>query len=197
MLSGFVEALAKRVSGLLLLTATPEQAGIASHFDRLGLLDPDRFTGFDSFVREQQRFAEWNELIVGLQSGQRPSGLPEGIDSHAEPATQIRQLLDRYGTGRVLFRNTRANTGFSPAGLEYLSAAAPRTLQGQRDRTVPETGHSENDWLEADPRVAGWKANSGISNVKVLVIAAHAETALAPTLSSSARAYDVPPSMKG
>ena len=181
MLSGFVEALAKRVSGLLLLTATPEQAGIASHFDRLRLLDPDRFTGFDSFVREQQRFAEWNELIVGLQSGQRPSGLPEGIDSHAEPATQIRQLLDRYGTGRVLFRNTRASIpGFPQRVLNTYPQQPPELYKGNETELFPETGHSENDWLEADPRVAWLESKlRDLKPSKVLVIAAHAETALA------------------
>src|SRR5690606_1104598 len=35
-----VEALAARSAGVLLLTATPEQAGIESHFARLRLLDP-------------------------------------------------------------------------------------------------------------------------------------------------------------
>ena len=37
----FVEKLALKCDGLLLLTATPEQVGIASHFARLRLLDPD------------------------------------------------------------------------------------------------------------------------------------------------------------
>src|SRR5262249_1779183 len=39
----FVEALGNNTPDLLLLTATPEQLGIASHFARLRLLDPDRF----------------------------------------------------------------------------------------------------------------------------------------------------------
>src|SRR5262249_16036899 len=39
----FVEALGRTTSGLLLLTATPDQLGISSHFARLRLLDPDRF----------------------------------------------------------------------------------------------------------------------------------------------------------
>ena len=35
-----IEELSKSCAGLLLLTATPEQVGIASHFARLRLLDP-------------------------------------------------------------------------------------------------------------------------------------------------------------
>jgi ATP-dependent helicase HepA len=36
-----VETLGRKTSGLLLLTATPEQLGMAGHFARLRLLDPD------------------------------------------------------------------------------------------------------------------------------------------------------------
>ena len=38
-----IESLAGQTKGLLLLTATPEQLGVASHFARLRLLDPDRY----------------------------------------------------------------------------------------------------------------------------------------------------------
>ena len=44
-----VERLAKRVPGVLLLTATPEQMGLASHFARLRLLDPDRYHSLEAF----------------------------------------------------------------------------------------------------------------------------------------------------
>ena len=40
-----IERLARVSPGLLLLTATPEQLGVASHFARLRLLDPDRLPG--------------------------------------------------------------------------------------------------------------------------------------------------------
>lgn len=39
-----VEALAQDTAGVLLLTATPDQQGHESHFARLRLLDPERFT---------------------------------------------------------------------------------------------------------------------------------------------------------
>ncbi|MFI7919342.1 DEAD/DEAH box helicase family protein, partial [Acinetobacter baumannii] len=37
-----VEELAENTAGVLLLTATPEQLGVESHFARLRLLDPQR-----------------------------------------------------------------------------------------------------------------------------------------------------------
>jgi ATP-dependent helicase HepA len=42
-----VEALANQTAGVLLLTATPEQLGVASHFARLKLLDPKRFSSLE------------------------------------------------------------------------------------------------------------------------------------------------------
>jgi ATP-dependent helicase HepA len=91
-----VEALGRRTPGLLLLTATPEQLGVASHFARLRLLDPNRFHDLDEFVKETQHYQD-----VALHAEQLPDG--KALDD----------LLDRHGTGRVRFRNTRTRiTGF-------------------------------------------------------------------------------------
>lgn len=49
-----IEELAKQSKGLLLLTATPEQAGIVSHFARLRLLDPSRFYNFSAFKKRKK-----------------------------------------------------------------------------------------------------------------------------------------------
>lgn len=94
----FVEALGSRTPGLLLLTATPEQLGIASHFARLRLLDPDRFYDLDEFMKETESYRE-----TARQAGQI-----------TDPAA-LSDLLDRHGTGRVSFRNTRTTIkGFAP-----------------------------------------------------------------------------------
>jgi ATP-dependent helicase HepA len=53
-----VEAISRRTSGLLLLTATPEQLGLASHFARLRLLDPDRFFDLNEFIGEAEHYRE-------------------------------------------------------------------------------------------------------------------------------------------
>ena len=45
-----IEQLAEHVPGVLLLTATPEQLGMESHFARLRLLGPNRFHDFAQFV---------------------------------------------------------------------------------------------------------------------------------------------------
>ncbi|WP_289302965.1 RNA polymerase-associated protein RapA, partial [Methylophaga sp. UBA3996] len=122
-----VETLAAQIPALLLLTATPEQLGIESHFARLRLLDSDKFYDFDAFVKQEAAYQPVSELIEQLDAAEswtqlspaQQSQLKEYLDEmlfeqlSAEEAyidtkvDAIQQLLDRHGTGRVLYRNTR------------------------------------------------------------------------------------------
>lgn len=61
-----IAALSARSKGLLLLTATPEQVGIASHFARLRLLDPSRFYDFNAFKKAEEGYQGINELVQEL-----------------------------------------------------------------------------------------------------------------------------------
>ena len=117
--------LAASARGLLLLTATPGQSGIDSHFSRLKLLDPDRFNNFEQFIEEQKRFEETHTLIEALRNGEATSNLPEGIDPSL-PADKIaKALVDQYGTGRVLFRNSRKSVqGFPTRHLHHYTIPA-------------------------------------------------------------------------
>ena len=104
----FVELLARETPGLLLLTATPEQLGLASHFARLRLLDPDRFYDVDAFIRETEQYREVAREADGLTDN-----------------TTLCRLLDEHGTGRVSFRNTRATiSGFPARRAQLVSLAA-------------------------------------------------------------------------
>jgi ATP-dependent helicase HepA len=140
---GVVEMLGRDTPGLLLLTATPEQLGIESHFARLRLLDPERFHDLDVFARESDEYRAIAALAQSLQSGELQSAnqLPAlaGLLGETETALAsalagddeqslvrrqewIDALLDRHGTGRVMFRNTRAAvTGF-PIRIPMLHA---------------------------------------------------------------------------
>ena len=51
-----VEQLARRTPGLLLLTATPTQLGLAGHFARLRLLDPARYDNLDQFIQQAESY---------------------------------------------------------------------------------------------------------------------------------------------
>ena len=177
----FVENLSQLCSGLLLLTATPEQAGVESHFARLRLLDPNRFQDFAQFQEEQQHYGQWNAVIEALQVDEVPPQIPEGIDLTLEPEQQIRQLLDRYGTGRVLFRNTRSSVpGFPKRRLHPAPLPFPSCYSEVRQYLYPEQTVEESLWLAEDPRVH-WLEETlrSLRPAKVLIIAANANTALA------------------
>jgi ATP-dependent helicase HepA len=105
-----VETLGRKSPGLLLLTATPEQLGMEGHFARLRLLDPDRFFDFESFLREDEHYRE---------TAREAEKLPEG--------PKLDALIDRHGTGRVRFRNTRsAVSGFPRRNVRLHPLAAAR-----------------------------------------------------------------------
>ncbi|EED35996.1 RNA polymerase-associated protein HepA [Luminiphilus syltensis NOR5-1B] len=177
----FVEALSGLPKGLLLLTATPEQAGVESHFARLRLLDAGRFSSIDEFLEEQRHYAEWNTVIDSLLAGSTADHLPEGVDTDATPSEQIDQLLDRYGTGRVLFRNTRASVpGFPVRTLHSYPLELPEGYADHKTELYPELSTEESTWLAKDPRVH-WLETTlrELRPQKVLVICANAQTALA------------------
>ena len=176
----FIHDLAARTRGLLLLTATPEQAGLRSHFDRLQLIDPARFSDFDTFQAEHTQFAQWRHVIEQLEQGQ-PVTLPPGIDATAAVEVQIQQMLDRYGTGRILYRNTRRGIpGFPQRHHQHYSLKAPELYHEDSAVLHPERLHPEALWIEQDPRVQ-WLQNElkQLRPSKVLVICAHQSTAIA------------------
>jgi len=163
-----VGRLAARVPGILLLTATPEQMGLTSHFARLRLLDPDRYHSLEAFRDEEQHYVEVAEAIdalerlPGKEADRRqvaavivePDSLalldtladPErGDDQHAAARGQLRdQLLDRHGTGRVMFRNSRRHVGGFPERRLHIAALeAPSSYR----RVLRRLTHDE-DYLD-------------------------------------------------
>ena len=131
-----VERLAARTPSVLLLTATPEQLGAGGHFARLRLLDPDRYSDLEAFEREERGFSHVARIAGKLADAEGLDGsdvdaletlLGESFDAGARatlgsdaalaaselPERLVGALVDRHGTGRSLFRNTRrAIAGF-------------------------------------------------------------------------------------
>ncbi|SFI10468.1 RNA polymerase-associated protein RapA [Modicisalibacter xianhensis] len=145
-----VERLAHATPGLLLLTATPEQMGVESHFARLRLLDPDRYHDLAAFKAEEAGYIEVATAIDALDSLPGESAaftaverviddsdsqalLETLVDAESGEAQrdaarrQLReQLLDRHGTGRVMFRNSRRHVaGFPERRLHTASLELP------------------------------------------------------------------------
>ena len=125
-----VEALAAKTPGLLLLTATPQQLGPEGHFARLRLLDPDRYSDLAKFLAEAEHYEEVAKAVDRVLKGEALTKQDEElfakkssrIQRHYDAAAAgdeaartrlVAELLDEFGTGRVMFRNTRAVlTGF-------------------------------------------------------------------------------------
>ena len=136
--------LAKQLSesahGLLLLTATPQQYGLPTQFGLLNLVDPKRFNDFEEFVLDQEKHASIAEIAQTLSQGKISPNLHETLTqifssdpeisdllSLEEPdANQLmKALIDRHGTGRVLFRNRRSRLkGFPKRVLNSVSLNA-------------------------------------------------------------------------
>ncbi|MFT4059072.1 MAG: RNA polymerase-associated protein RapA [Legionella sp.] len=195
-----VEALSTQSKGLLLLTATPEQAGIVSHFARLRLLDPSRFYDLAVFKKEEEGYQRINILVQELLAQGENTALTKldpmlrqqvtaylGDAAGSMVGEAIKGLLDRHGTGRVLFRNTRAAIQGFPKrcmhaySLEYPELYVMSTASSIAGSLYPESGfNNKNLWLDNDPRVT-WLVNqiNELYPQKVLVICAQAKTALA------------------
>ena len=190
-----VEMLAKQTAGVLLLTATPEQLGLESHFARLRLLDPNRFSDLDDFIDSEDNFAQTAaiaEVLLGDMplSDNQKSALQQLLghditDDEQGRARAINELLDRHGTGRVLFRNTRESvaeliSGFQgrraigyPLPLPDAWQASYHTQGKLREQLWSEELQPDGSWLEQDPRVP-WLIEllkSTLKHQKVLLIA--------------------------
>ncbi|WP_347253286.1 RNA polymerase-associated protein RapA [Leminorella grimontii] len=219
-----IERLAQHIPSVLLLTATPEQLGQESHFARLRLLDSNRFHDYREFLAEQQKYKPVADAVSLLVSGETLNNdalnaLGELISEQdiepllkaanlkgdeGESARQelVTMLMDRHGTSRVLFRNTRQGVkGFPLRYLHQIKLPLPaqyqtafkvaRMMNGSaslssraHDMLYPEQIFQslEGDgisWLNFDPR-AQWLIDYLKQNrqEKVLVICAKAATAL-------------------
>lgn len=219
-----IETLAEITPSVLLLTATPEQLGMESHFARLRLLDPNRFHDFPAFVAEQQKYQpvadavsvllerapltkDQQNAIHDLIAEQDIEPLLKAANTDSEDGDNARKeltrmLMDRHGTSRLLFRNTRNGVkGFPrrelhaikmPLPAQYQTAIKVAGIMGSKKTTevkaremlYPEQIYQEFEgenatWWNFDPRVE-WLLGFLLANrnEKVLVICAQAATAL-------------------
>lgn len=193
--------------GLVLLTATPDQLGHYGHFLRLQLLDPSRFHSYETFLEDEAKYKQVAEIATTLLNHDdldKPSNLelstlladPLSIEligeynAKKDRATTseklISSLLDRHGTGRIMFRNSRVGVKGFPS--RKVSAYGLQSTESYLEDVefiglLPECHHSilhERRWWEQDARV-NWLCDFLKENKdkKVLIICARAETALA------------------
>ncbi len=220
-----IDALAQQTAGLVLLTATPDQLGHESHFARLKLLDPARFHSYEAFLQEEQQYQQVAAIAspllaqspltpteqTALQQMLRESDisaelnlLQQGDTEQQQQARQklLAQLLDRHGTGRILFRNSRTSIkGFPKRQAHLYPLPLPEQYQtalkvhfslnpdlSEADRVqanlFPEQVLQQLDdsssWWQFDPRVETLiSLLKQHKQEKFLLICAHARTAIA------------------
>ncbi len=138
-------ALTGRTRGMLLLTGTPLQLHPESHFNRLRLLDPARFTDFGTYMKDQasyQKLAQdlakipteagtefsWETLAESIPSKSRIRPWLETSRSQNMTAGEwVRRIVDAMGTGATVFRNTRKGVGGFPKRILNAHPIAPST----------------------------------------------------------------------
>ena len=202
-----VEAFSLKAKSLLLLTATPEKEGPESHFAQLHLLDPLRYQDLPRFMEQQARFNDialiaeqlidhqslsaaqldqLKQLLADESSLKLIDQLEHSQEDRQAPVTLAQRLLDQHGTGRALFRNTRASiSGFPQRELTRVRLKNPEAytslgLESFIDQLYPEMHLPEPEWIAKDPRVE-WLLDTLKKNRsdKFLVICHHKDTACA------------------
>ena len=135
------EKLSAVTQGLMLLTATPEQLGLPSHFARLHLLDPARYYDYKIFEKEEKNYQNIVDIInkfldkslitnddISILNKILPNNYINVESDRAESSLKdkknknqfIENLLDCYGVGRAVFRNTRAAISGFPKRIAHI-----------------------------------------------------------------------------
>lgn len=188
-----IKNLALKTPALLLLTATPEQLGIESHFARLKLLDPDRFYDFETFVSEAGEYAQIAETVQALleqgninpsqqerlveQLGDSP-GLRQQLNEinagNTEESKKLLEILvDQHGTSRVFFRNNRSAMPDFPVRIAVpVPLKAPKGFLLDTDSSLESLKNNPKiDWLV--------KLIRHLKNEKILLICHSKRTVVA------------------
>ncbi|OOG65005.1 RNA polymerase-binding ATPase [Rhodanobacter sp. B04] len=174
-----VERLAAAIPGVILLTATPEQLGRSGHFARLRLLDPQRYQDLDGYLAEADSFQALSRIAdrlldgAALDDGQR-AALAKAFRGDAALTAQLADstkpdnarallaaLIDRHGTGRVMFRNNRAGVGGFPKRLpewhlldaDTLDENARQSLLAEFHADIQQPASLIEVDYSADPRI--------------------------------------------
>ena len=137
-----VEGLAEKIPSVLLLTATPQQLGAEGHFARLRLLDPVRYNDLERFVQESDQYQEMAELVDRIEGKEELAESEWGMIEKTVPHLHARysgqtslastdrvqlteNIIDSFGPGRVMFRNTRKVLGGFPQRRPVLHPLDP------------------------------------------------------------------------
>lgn len=170
---GLLKELSAKTDGLILLSATPEQYGRKDHFSRLQLLDPQRYTTYENYLKEIKRLQLLSDYIdkwinvhrINLDTVSSddiqivlPEKIAELIPAMDESRVKIKsltlaQLIDIYAVGRVQYRNTRKTIkGFPQRKVNLIALEAELHCKEQLKKEMAEdiSGSSQHCTIEND-----------------------------------------------
>ncbi|MBT4792864.1 MAG: hypothetical protein HON90_14915, partial [Halobacteriovoraceae bacterium] len=104
----------KKTYATLFLSATPEVLGVENLFNQLNFIDPYKYTSFEQFNELIQKSQELSKIIRTENLLEHKEKL-KAYFSHTELESfisdeEVKQaLIDRFGTGRNYYRNSRKN----------------------------------------------------------------------------------------
>ncbi len=198
-----LKELSAKTDGLILLSATPEQYGRKDHFSRLQLLDPQRYTTYENYLKEIKRLQLLSDYIdkwinvhgINLDTVSPddiqivlPEKIAELIPAMDESRVRIKsltlaQLIDIYAVGRVQYRNTRKTIkGFPKRKVNLIALEAESHCKERLKKEIAKDISDsfqhctiEND----DPRIlAIVKLLKNLPDTKFLIICTSKEKAI-------------------
>lgn len=126
-----INQISQNAQGLLLLTATPRLRGLSTQYGLLHMIDPKKFSSFEDFVIEMEildqiascarEIAESKSIPPSVQKQlelffKGDHELLKILEQHESVDYEdiLSKLIDRYGTGRLIYRNRKCNLSYFP-----------------------------------------------------------------------------------
>jgi ATP-dependent helicase HepA len=177
--------LAQKQCGLILLSATPEQLGREDHFFRLQLLDPERYPSFSDYDAEMNQWQRISALVDQSLSATRHAEVSRDEISVTLPPTTlpgqdaamtltIAELIDLFGTGRAVFRNTRRNVAGFPKRMVDITplCCPPHLARTLFQETLNDLDRVDGSVIQGDDPRISWLITilKNYRNEKVLVL---------------------------
>lgn len=140
-----VNSITTRTKGILLLTGTPLQLQPESHFNRLRMLDPARFTDYQEFLKNEDSYRkivrDLSRLPIDSDESVSWDAISEALPKNSPirewlskenmremaAGEWVRRIVDALGTGSVVFRNTRRSVGGFPKRELFAVELKPNT----------------------------------------------------------------------
>ncbi len=172
-----VENLSQASERVLLLTATPAQLGEVGHFARLRLLDKYRYTSSKTYFQEAEGYRDLAALAEEILNSEKMSldladrvkarypkdmSLHQLLDQIQFPnqtatfqelaKTLLNALVDRHGTGRVMYRNRREVLGGFPNRIIHPVALKPSSFDFQLAKECNKFVLKESETSKSPPQ---------------------------------------------